>query len=113
MRITTFDKTKNEEIFVGMYDTETRTLNKPVNRENFMIKEAGYGIQEDVVVKLRDLGCEKIVIKADNILYEFPMPLLETQSPKDYGHGMQRFLKKREGKIIRPPTKLPPYLRKG
>jgi hypothetical protein len=113
MIIKTFDTKKQEEVHVGTFDKTTKTLNKKVSSKHFMVKEKGYGFQEEVIEILRNAGCEKIHIMTATQTLEFPFSMLLEKTPKDYGHGLQRFLKVHEAKIIKQTVQLPSYMRKA
>ena len=59
-----------------------------------MLKESGYGVQEDVYEELHNIGCKQIVILEQDtgMRYVFGMGDLYRAKPKDYGNGYQRFL---------------------
>lgn len=95
-KIYTHDPKKRKAVLSGIYDTILKTFYKKVNDDHYMIKEKGYGIQDDIVEELKNLGCEYIVIKTKKYTYKFKYKILERKSPKDYGYGKQRFLKVKE-----------------
>ncbi len=113
MKITALDTAKGKEVHVGMYDKKTKTLTRKVGKEHYMTKEKGYGIQDDAVAILSNLGCEKIHLELDTQTLEYPFALVDAKPAKDYGHGSQKFVTVREATIIRKPLAQPSYLRKG
>lgn len=113
MRITTFDETKGKDVFVGMYDKKTKIFTKPIGKEHYMTKEKGYGIQEDTVAQLFNLGCEKIHLALETQTLEYRFTMVDAKPAKDYGHGPQKFVTVKEATVIRKPLAQPSYLRKG
>ena len=113
MKITAFDTEKGKEVHVGMYDKKTKTMTRKVGKEHYMVKEKGYGIQDDAVAMLSNLGCEKIHLELDTQTLEYPFSIFDSKPVKDYGHGNQYFLTVREATVIRKPLAQPSYLRKG
>lgn len=113
MRITAFDEAKKKDVFIGMYDAKTKIFTKPIGKEHYMTKEKGYGIQEEAVAKLYNLGCEKIHLVLETQTLEYPFPLIDLKPAKDYGHGSQKFVTVREANVIKKPLAQPSWLRKG
>jgi hypothetical protein len=92
MKIFCFDPQKRKNVYAGEYNPTNYTFSKQVNQNHFMILEKGYGIQEEVLQQLSELGCKNIVIKT---LKGIQVSLLADwfkQPVKNYGHGRQRFL---------------------
>jgi len=92
MKLYCFDPGKHRNVLAGEYEPSTFTFIKKVKKNHYMIIEKSYGIQEEVLQRLKFLRCERIVIinKKKEII-----SLLEDwlKSPiKDYGHGRQRFI---------------------
>ena len=58
--IHTFDPKKKKKVLCGTYKDYTFT--KKVTGKHYMIKEHGYGIQEEAIEQLIQLGCERIKI---------------------------------------------------
>ena len=112
MRMTTVDKSKNKEVYVGSYDVKTKIFNKNVGPGHFMIAEKGYGIQEEIIKKLDTLGCELIHIITSTQTLEYPFATIKTRAGKDYGSGSQIFMTVKEAIIRRKPVKIPSWLRK-
>lgn len=88
--IYTFDPKKNRKVKAGLYKEGTFT--KEVKSRHFMRKEKGYGIQEEVIEKLQELGCTTVVIASKTNKYISSFDKWLQQPVKDYGHGSQRFL---------------------
>lgn len=85
-----FDPKKNRKIKAGIYKEGTFT--KEVKSRHFMRKENGYGIQEEVIERLQELGCQTVVIASPTNKYTSEFNKWLQQPVKDYGHGKQRFL---------------------
>jgi len=62
----------------------------------------GYGIQEKVIQKLKELGCEEIQIHKQFLSYKskFSDWLKPEIKVLDYGHGKQRFFPLKDMRII-------------
>ena len=100
--IYTFDPRKKEEVLAGWYQHGifTKHVKKSVH---YMIKESGYGIQEDIVKKLFEIGCKRVeILELDTgIKHEFEFDWFSSYiTPKDYGNGLQRFYKVKKEKLI-------------
>ena len=91
--IYTYDPKKNREVLTGIYDEFTLRFTKEVKPEHYMIKEKGYGIQEDIIQELILLGCEQIRFISKTKIIDFPFELVLEKPIKNYGHGEQRFIK--------------------
>lgn len=91
IRIITFDPKKGKQVLVG--DFENGILYKRVTSAHFMIKEQGYGIQEDVIERLKELNCEIVRIIATTKTFDIPFIEYLKVEPKNYGNGPQRFVK--------------------
>jgi hypothetical protein len=92
MKIYCFDSGKSKNILAGEYNEYDYTFIKKVKSNHYMIKERGYGIQEEVLAQLKNLGCINVLIITKTGQY---ISLLEDwlkQPIKNYGHGKQRFL---------------------
>ena len=91
IRIMTFDPRKNGRVLVGDY--QDGVLTRRVTSNHFMKKEQGYGIQEDAVERLKELGCTSVHYITSS--REFDIPFIEylNAKSKDYGNGLQRFAK--------------------
>jgi hypothetical protein len=87
------DPRKNTTILAGEYNPVDYTFIKKVRPEHYMVKEHGYGIQEEVLQELKIMGCINILIISKDKEY---ISLLEDWlklSVQNYGSGRQRFLK--------------------
>jgi len=94
MIIKTFDPKKQIEVVAGAFDQTTRCFSKEVQPAHYMIKERGYGISEDVVQQLKELGCLAIKVKTKkNKRYVYMFKDILNLEVKDYGHGKQRFMR--------------------
>ena len=89
--IYTYDPKKEKKVYVGSYDGIM--FRKKVGKKHYMIKEKGYGIQEDVVQNLKELDCQYVELVTKTRVHRFPFPGLLEAEVKNYGHGKQRFLK--------------------
>lgn len=94
-KINTFDKKKGREVLAGFYDPIACIFYKKVSPKHYMVKERGYGIQEEVIQVLKKLECEEIQIRTKRDLYSFTFDVILNKQAIDYGHGLQRFLKVR------------------
>ena len=92
MYIYCFDKGKNKKVLAGEYNSYDYTFLKKVKPIHYMIKEKGYGIQEEVLQDLLDIGCINILIIAKDKMYISFLEDWLKQPVKNYGHGEQRFL---------------------
>ena len=92
MKIYCYDPGKSKNILAGEYDTRTSTFSKKVNNRHYMIKEHGYGIQEEVLQKLAKEGCYEIHIYTKTGAYITLLDDWLKRPIKNYGHGNQRFL---------------------
>jgi len=94
MKITTFDPKKNKMVTVGIL--KDRVFTKKVNKNHFMVKEQGYGIQQDVLEKLMIAGCDKITLKTKTKTYcNYLSDWITKGNLENYEHGPQVFLNKK------------------
>jgi spore coat polysaccharide biosynthesis predicted glycosyltransferase SpsG len=92
MFIHCYDPKKRKNVLAGEYNQVDNTFIKKAKPEHFMVIEDGYGIQEDVIQKLKEMGCINILIITKNNRYlsvledwlKLPIP--------NHGHGKQRFM---------------------
>jgi hypothetical protein len=91
MKIYCFDPKKNKKVIVGDFDKELKIFTKKVRKNHFMILEKGYGIQEEVLQNLKELGCLHINIKTKISLICTQLEDWLKQSIKNYSYGNQRF----------------------
>ena len=88
----TFDPRKNLDVTVGTYDEASKVFYKKVNKKlHFMKIEGGYGIQEDIILKLQGLGCLRIIIDTGGDIYSVDFNEWLQLTPKNYNSGLQRF----------------------
>lgn len=92
MKINTFDPIKNKHVCAGEFDPTTLTFTKKVSPRHYMIIEHGYGISENVLRTLQELGCCKIKIITKMKEYNSILSDWMCRPIMDYGHGKQRFL---------------------
>ena len=90
MKIFTYDPGKQKKVFAGNF--KNGVFYNRVKKKHYMRLEKGYGIQEDIVQKLKELGCNQIVLSCIDKASFFNMAYVERLEPKDYGNGPQRFL---------------------
>ena len=58
--IRTYDPRKDKSIVAGAF--KDSVFYKTVGSSHYMIKEKGYGIQDDVINQLSELNCRNIII---------------------------------------------------
>ncbi len=94
MKIYCFDPKKNKTILAGevLEENYLSYFIKKVNKNHFMIKEHGYGIQEEVLQQLAHLGVTDIRIKTKTGIILSNLEDWLKKPIKNYGHGKQRFL---------------------
>jgi len=90
--IQVYDPKKQIQVKAGIFDTDTLTFWKKAAPKHYMVKEHGYGFQEELIPVLEHLGCSKITIETKTTKHTFDFACLQSRKPKDYGHGLQRFL---------------------
>ena len=91
MIIKTVDPKKSKLIVAGTF--KDGIFYKKVSPKHYMVKERGYGIQEDVIQQLKELGCTMINTKTKTHEYLFNFTELLHKGLRNYGHGDQRFLR--------------------
>ena len=95
MHLYTYEKAKGKRVFAGVYDARSRVYVRRVTQCHFMRKIGGYGIQDEIIVKLLKFGCHSILVMEEggntyrSALQEWLEPDIKVL---DYGHGKQRFL---------------------
>jgi hypothetical protein len=90
-KIITYDPAKGKKVLVGTLIDGC--LLKRVSSKHFMKVEQGYGIQEDAIEKLKECRCITVLITTETKTYEIPFQRYLDARPKDYGNGLQRFVK--------------------
>lgn len=91
MTITTYDVRKSKIVKAGALIDGV--FIKECNSKHFMKIHQGYGIQEDVIQKLIENKCEKVMIKTTTeVLISNLIDWLQFGVVSDYGNGKQRFL---------------------
>jgi hypothetical protein len=96
MKIHCFDPRKNKKVLAGEYNPVDYTFIKKCKKSNYMIIEKGYGIQEEVIENLGRIGCINILIIVGDKQYTSLLTDWLKEPMKNYGHGVQRFLKIKE-----------------
>ena len=92
IRLKAYDPKKDKEVFAGLYISDTSTFVKNVTKRHFMILEAGYGIQIEVMDNLARWGCKRIEIRSKKSVYTVLFETWYKQGKrKNYGHGEQIF----------------------
>jgi len=95
MKVYCYDIGKGKNVSAGEIKTDNlgrQYFYKKVSAKHFMVKEHGYGIQEEVLQRLLQERISTIIIKTKTTeiiseLYDW------LQKPvRNYGHGSQRFL---------------------
>jgi len=92
LKIYCYDPKKSKNILAGTYYPRTYEFSKKVRKNHFMVKEHGYGIQEEVLQQLKILGCYYIYIYTKKGAIITCLEDWLKQPIKNYGHGNQRFL---------------------
>lgn len=92
MKLYTFDPKKGQTVFAGYIEGDF--FYKIVTARHFMRIMKGYGIQEDIIVKLQAQGVKKILIETPTSLLESELSQwLEPHiQVRNFGNGKQRFL---------------------
>lgn len=92
IKVTTFDPHKDKSVFVGKIigDSFFRT----VSNNHFMVKEGGYGLQDDVIKSLLSYGINKVIITTKSGTRHISnfIDWVKYGHKKDYGNGEQVFL---------------------
>ena len=88
-----YDIGKKKIVLTGYYDHSHKVFFKMCVSEHFMVKEHGYGISEEIIQRLQQLGCNKIKIHTKTVTLISNFEDWLKRKPKDYGHGLQRFLR--------------------
>lgn len=95
MKINTYDSQKKKQVLAGIYNDNNKVFVKSVKPFHYMRIAQGYGIQIDVIHKLNQLGCEKVVIlTTDGKEYESHLSDWTGNNARvmDFGSGSQIFL---------------------
>jgi hypothetical protein len=96
MFIHCFDPIKKKNVLAGEYNSLDYTFIKKVRKNHYMMVEHGYGIQENVLQDLERIGCINILIITKNKQHISLLKDWLKQPLKNYGHGVQRFLRIKE-----------------
>ena len=89
--VLTYDPKKKKKVVAGTLIDGA--FWKRVKAEHFMKVEQGYGIQEDVIQRLKEMKCSTVLIATPTFTYEMSFSDWERAPIKDYGNGLQRFVK--------------------
>jgi hypothetical protein len=92
MKLFCFDPRKQHNVIAGEYNPDTKIFFKKVTKRHYMILEKGYGISEDILTYLFNVGCLGIHIQSKTGLYISKIEDWLKKPIKDYGSGGQRFL---------------------
>lgn len=92
MKIKCFDPKKQRNILAGTYNEDLKIFFKKVKNNHWMVIEKAYGIQEEVLQRLKQLGCESVCIETKISNIQSKLEDWLKQPIKNYGHGNQRFL---------------------
>jgi hypothetical protein len=95
MKLYCFDPKKQRNVLAGTLKVDglkTYYFYKKVTKRHFMIKEHGYGIQEEILQRLLQEKVSRIIIKTKTSEIISDLEDWLKQPIKNYGHGNQRFL---------------------
>ena len=89
--IRTYDPKKEKNVVVGyLYGNK---FIKHAKKGHYMIKEKGFGLQEDVILQLSNFSdCDTVVIKTKAGDFYSAFEQWKVRPLKNYGYGPQRFL---------------------
>ena len=92
-KITTHDPVKERDVLAGYLSNGV--FHKVCEANHYMKKEKGYGIQEDVIIKLYVKNCRivRLHLPKNKGTKDIPFNLYWEAQSKYYGHGKQRFVK--------------------
>ena len=92
MDMMTYDVVKKGIVKAGEF--RNSVFVKEVTSRHFMKMLQAYGVQEDVIWKLKELSCVKVRIVTPTSILEsdFSEWLKPDIKVADYGHGKQRFM---------------------
>ena len=93
MKLYTYDPMKKRNVHCGDYSPEKQTFIKKVSSRHYMFIEKGYGISEEILLRLCELKCLSICIKTKNSEFISKLSDWLNCPIKNYGHGFQRFLR--------------------
>ena len=91
-KLLVYDPKKKKIVLTGYYDYNHKVFFKICSAKHYMIKEKSYGISEEIIQRLQQFGCNKIEIHTKTITLISNFGDWLKRKPKDYGHGLQRFL---------------------
>jgi len=90
LKIIVYDPQKNKKIQAGILIDGM--FIKEVSSRHFMKVEQGYGIQEEAIQILTEKKCITVLINTPTDTYEIPFSEYLKATPKNYSHGLQRFV---------------------
>jgi hypothetical protein len=91
MIIETFDKGKNKMVTCG--EIVGDTYFRDVKMEHFMMKFFGFGVQKEVIDRLKNNDVKKIVLVTKKKSFKSTLAdWVEHGNVDDFGHGVQVFL---------------------
>ncbi|MHA1437895.1 MAG: hypothetical protein ACTSPD_09990 [Promethearchaeota archaeon] len=99
MIIHTYDPKKRKQVVAG--ELIGNYFMKTIGKDHFMIKEKGFGIQEDVLQTLQEAGCERIIVKTKKFIYGTSLENWMKQPIRNYGHGKQKFISVKKLEVLR------------
>jgi len=100
--ISTHDPKKGKDVIVGTL-RDGAFYRSVVDTLHYCRKYAGYGLQEDVVQRLRDLDCVKVVFINGTKKHECPFEIfLNKAKQDDLGHGVQWFISLSDMETLNP-----------
>lgn len=93
-RLTTYDPKKDKTILAGYVDKKEKIFVKHVTSRHFFRKLQAYGIQEEIVQELIEMGIKTVSIRSHTLTYESKITDWVNGHCliRDYGNGLQRFL---------------------
>ena len=85
------DLTKEKKVLTGLFDDVSKTFFKKVKKNHYMRICKGFGISDDVLCQLKELGCENISISGF-ANFESKLEDWFKKPAKNFSHGFQRFM---------------------
>jgi hypothetical protein len=99
MRI--FDPRKQKYVRIGHYDNDTRVFTKRVQPQHLLKLYDAYGLQDDAIEQLNVSGCLTIrIVEEDGRVLESPFMRWYRLPVRDYGHGPQKFLCRKDMVVV-------------
>ncbi len=72
-----YNKILNKKVKAGSFDAKTKIFNKTVKLKSKCWKYNTYGIEQEIIDKLKMLDCQEIVIKEQDTAKEYHIPFNE------------------------------------